>query len=124
MWDSEKKKAYDRLQEIRQNLELVIEAKILDALALKFGVPMIDLSVESPDPEIAFLLNPKVIKKHKAMPVRLEGNELIVAMVDPLDDIAIEDIRLSLGYDVKQVVCSEKYLAIRFEKLFGEKFDG
>ncbi|HDS29934.1 MAG TPA: type II secretion system protein GspE [Firmicutes bacterium] len=108
-----------RLGEVLQELELVVESQILDALANQLGVQKIDLGSTPPDPEIAALVDPEVIKRHKALPVKLEGNNLIVAMVDPLNLMAIDDIRLATGYDVKPYICSEKALDMRFQELFG-----
>ncbi|MFH1676395.1 MAG: ATPase, T2SS/T4P/T4SS family [bacterium] len=108
-----------KLGEVLQEMELVIEAQILDAISLQLGVPKIDLGLEPPDPEVAHLVDAEVIKRHKALPIRLEGNELIVAMVDPLNLMAIDDIRLATGYDVKPHICSEKALDMRFQELYG-----
>lgn len=108
-----------RIGDVLQDMELVIEAQVLDALSKQLGVEKIDLGEEQPDPEVANLVDPEVIKRHKAMPVRLEGNELIVAMVDPLNLMAIDDIRLATGYDIKPYICSEKALEMRFQELYG-----
>ena len=108
-----------RLGEVLQEMELVIEAQILDALARQLGIEKIDLGTEPPDPEIAALIDPEVIKRHKALPIRLDGNELVVAMVDPLNLMAVDDIRLATGYDVRPYICSEKALDVRFQEIFG-----
>jgi type IV pilus assembly protein PilB len=108
-----------RLGEVVQEMELVIESQLLDILASQLGVPKIDLSDVQPDPSVATLIDGEVIKRHKALPIRLEGNELIVAMVDPLNLMAIDDIRLATGYDVKPYICSEKALNARFQEMYG-----
>ncbi len=108
-----------RLGDVLQDMELVIETQILDALSKQLGVPKIDLGDEPPDAEVAALVDPEVIKRHKALPIRLEGNELIVAMVDPLNLMAIDDIRLATGYDVRPYITSEKALDMRFQELYG-----
>jgi type IV pilus assembly protein PilB len=108
-----------RIGDVLQEMEVVIEAQILDALSRQLGIPKIDLGDVAPDAEIAGLVDPEVIKRHRAMPVRLDGNELVVAMVDPLNLMAIDDIRLATGYDVKPYICSEKALEMRFQDMFG-----
>jgi type IV pilus assembly protein PilB len=108
-----------RLGEVVQEMELVIESQLLDVLAQQLGVPKIDLGQIPPDPEVVGLVDPEVIKRHKALPVRLDGNELVVAMVDPLNLMAIDDIRLATGYDIKPYICSEKALELRFQELYG-----
>jgi len=108
-----------RVGEVLQEMEAVLESQILDALSKQLGIPKIDLGEVAPDPELASLIDAEVIKRHKALPVKLEGNDLIVAMVDPLNLMAIDDIRLATGYDVKPYICSEKALDMRFQELFG-----
>jgi len=108
-----------RLGDVLQDMEAVVETQILDALSRQLGVPKIDLGDEAPDPEVANLVDPEVIKRHNALPIRLDGNELIVAMVDPLNLMAIDDIRLATGYDVRPFIASEKALTMRFQEMFG-----
>ncbi len=108
-----------RIGDVLQDMELVIETQILEALSKQLGVPMMDLGDNAPDPEVASLVDPELIKRHKAIPIRLDGNELIVAMVDPLNLMAIDDIRLATGYDVRPYITSEKALEMRFQELYG-----
>jgi len=108
-----------RIGDVLQEMEAVVESQVLEALSKQLGVPKIDLTDEPPDPEIAGMVDPEVIKRHQALPIRLSGNELIVAMVDPLNLMAIDDIRLATGYDVKPYITSQKALDMRFQELFG-----
>ena len=108
-----------RIGEVLQEMEAVLESQVLDALSKQLGIPKMDLGEVVPDPELATLIDAEVIKRHKALPVKLEGNDLIVAMVDPLNLMAIDDIRLATGYDIKPYICSEKALEMRFQELFG-----
>lgn len=108
-----------RLGEVVQEMELVIESQLLDVLSKQLGVPKIDLTETPPDPAVIGLVDPEVVKRHKALPIKIEGNELIVAMVDPLNLMAIDDIRLATGYDVRPYICSEKALDMRFQELYG-----
>ena len=108
-----------RIGDVLQEMEAVMESQILDALSKQLGVPKMDLGDEPPIPEVASMVDPEVIKRHKALPIRIEGNFLIVAMVDPLNLMAIDDIRLATGYDVKPYITSEKALDMRVQELFG-----
>ncbi len=53
------------------------------------------------------------------MPVRIEGNELWVAMEDPLNLMAIDDFRLASGYDIRPMICSRGALERVYNELFG-----
>lgn len=108
-----------RIGEVLQEMEAVLETQILDALSRQLGIPKMDLSETVPDPELASLIDPEIIKRHQALPISLEGNNLVVAMVDPLNLMAIDDIRLATGYDVKPYICSKKALEMRFQEMYG-----
>jgi len=96
----------------------ILEERALDALAKKWDVPRIDLEEEVPDPEVVKLIDLEMMKRLKVLLVRIEDGELIVAMVDPSNLMAIDDIRLVTGYDVQPRICSEKALNAKIQELF------
>lgn len=108
-----------RLGEVMQDMELLVADQILDILSKQLDVPKIDLFEEGVDREVASLIDPELIQRHKAIPVRLDGNDLIVAMVDPLNLMAIDDIRLATGYEVQPRICSEQALERIYQDMFG-----
>ncbi|HYE79039.1 MAG TPA: ATPase, T2SS/T4P/T4SS family [bacterium] len=108
-----------RLGEVMQDMELLVADQILDILSKQLDVPKIDLFEEGVDREVASLIDPELIQRHKAIPVRLEGNDLVVAMVDPLNLMAIDDIRLATGYEVQPRICSEQALERIYQDMFG-----
>ena len=108
-----------RLGEVMQDMEILVQDQILDILSKQLDVPKIDLFDEPVDREIAGMIDPELIQRHKAIPVRVENNELIVAMVDPLNLMAIDDIRLATGYEVKPRICSEQALDRVYQDMFG-----
>jgi len=108
-----------RLGEVMQDMEILVQDQILDILSKQLDVPKIDLFEEPVDREVAGLIDPELIQRHKTIPVRLENNELIVAMVDPLNLMAIDDIRLATGYEVRPRICSEQALDRIYQDLFG-----
>jgi len=89
-----------RIGEVIVDMQLALEDEIQDILARQLGMPKIDLYEEKIDPDMARLVPPDMIKRHQVFPVRKEGNHLIVAMVDPLNLLAIDDLRLSTGMDI------------------------
>lgn len=108
-----------RIGEVVRDLEMVVESQLLDALARQLDVEKYDFSADPVDREVAELVDPDLIMRHKAMPVRIEGNELWVAMEDPLNLMAIDDFRLASGYDIRPMICSRAALERVYNELFG-----
>lgn len=108
-----------RIGEVLRDLEMVVESQLLDALARQLDVKKFDFGDEVIDRDVAGLVDPDLIMRHKAMPVRIDGNELWVAMEDPLNLMAIDDFRLATGYDIRPMICSHGGLERVYNELFG-----
>lgn len=78
------------------------------ALGMNWGVPFIDLSDSRPDPEVVQLLPPEVARRHKAVPVMRENGRLTVALANPLDIFAIDDIRMQTGLEIEALIATEE----------------
>jgi type IV pilus assembly protein PilB len=108
-----------RIGEVIVDMQLALEDEIQDILGRQLGVPKIDLYEERIDPDIARLVPPDMIKRHQAFPVRKEGSHLIVAMVDPLNLLAIDDFRLSTGMEITPYITSPSAISFAFDQFFG-----
>ena len=108
-----------RLGEVIVEMQLAMEDEVQEVLANQLGIEKIDLYEERIDPDVARLMTPDLIQRHQAIPVRLEGHNLVVAMVDPLNLLAIDDIRLSTGYEVVPKITSPHALKFAFDQFFG-----
>src|SRR3954470_3418915 len=72
------------------------------AVAERFGLDHIDLGVYRVDPDAAKLVAPAAVKRYQAVPVSFAGDRtLLVAMVDPANVLAIDDIAVMTGYEVR-----------------------
>ncbi|HXI10858.1 MAG TPA: GspE/PulE family protein [Thermodesulfobacteriota bacterium] len=76
------------------------EVDIAQTLAFQLDIPFIDMSTATVDPEAVRLVSEKLAKKYRLIALYQDGKTLHVAMSDPLDLNAIDDIRFSLGLDV------------------------
>jgi len=81
------------LERALEKLGFISEVEIAQILADSLGVPFMDLRDYLIDPEVIKLIPEITAKKHKAVPLFKIGNNLTVAMADPLDITAIDDIR-------------------------------
>ena len=96
------------------------EAELTDFVARQYGVPVIDLGAFQFDPEVLRLIPEEVARKYGVIPVNRAGSTLIVAMADPSNVFALDDIKFLTGYNVQPVVTSEGSIARFLEDHYEE----
>ena len=109
-------KAMARQKETRKRLgQILVEDGVVNeldlskALATKFGVPFLDLTSTRIDAAAGNMIPEKVARKYGAVPVRfLDDNSLLVAMVDPANIFALDDLRILTGYEIHPAIASEE----------------
>lgn len=72
---------------------IITEQQFIDTLRLQLGIEFVDLSAVEPDPQLVDVLPRNIAKKYGVTPVRLHGNTLYLAMSDPLNFMAQEEVR-------------------------------
>ncbi|HEY3401442.1 MAG TPA: ATPase, T2SS/T4P/T4SS family [Geothrix sp.] len=93
---------------------------IVSFLGMQYGVPAADLEQWPPIDATVIALIPKdLAQRHKVLPLQRTGNVLTLAMSDPTDIFAMDDVRFHTGYNVDPVVSSEMGLARAVEKYYG-----
>jgi len=93
---------------------------IVSFLGMQYGVPAADLEQWPPiDPGVIALIPKDLAQRHKVLPLQRTGNVLTLAMSDPTDIFAMDDVRFHTGYNVDPVVSSEMGLARAVEKYYG-----
>ena len=122
------KQAQDEQRKTGQNLGYTLarlgfisDKEITTFLSQQYRVPSVDLSTVEVDVELARVVTKEVCEKHKIIPISRAGSSLIVAMSDPTNLHAIDDIKFLTGYNVEPVVASETAIQSAIEKLFAEK---
>ncbi|HEY8210936.1 MAG TPA: type IV-A pilus assembly ATPase PilB [Myxococcaceae bacterium] len=97
------------------------ESKLTDFLSKQYGVPAINLKDFDIDPEIIKLVPKDVAEKHLVIPVNRAGPSLIVAMCDPSNIYAVDDLKFLTGYNIEAVVASEPSIRDAIERYYAEK---
>ncbi len=93
---------------------------IVSFLGMQYGVPAADLEQWPPiDASVIALIPKDLAQRHKVLPLQRTGNVLTLAMSDPTDIFAMDDVRFHTGYNVDPVVSSEMGLARAVEKYYG-----
>src|SRR5215210_3022476 len=88
------------------------------ALAQRLRLEYIELSESDVDKGVATLVEQKVLRKHGVVPLRIENSRLVVAMSDPTNIFALEDLMMISGYPVTPIVALEDEIQRMHNKLF------
>lgn len=113
--DAQLKTAVDIQKQSKESLGLILikqgyitEASIKDALELQYGLRYINLRKTKIPTEVLKLIPENLQRQHQIIPVSLANNRLTLAMVDPTNLIAIDDVRFTVkGVSVQPVVITE-----------------
>ncbi len=89
-------------------------------LSKQYGVPSINLNEFEVDAAVIKLIPPDVAQKYSIVPVNRAGSTLIVAMSDPSNIFAIDDIKFMTGYNVEVVVAPEKSIRDSIDKYYDQ----
>ena len=99
-------------------LGYIEEHELTSFLAQQYGVPSINLSEFEIAPDVLKLLTKEVVTRHQVIPINKSGNTLMIAMADPSNIYAIDDIKFITKLSVEVVVASEQAIAEAVEKYY------
>ncbi len=108
-----------RLGSILVKLGLVPEDKLMTFLSKQYGVPFVDLSKFEINPAVIKHIPTEVAQKYRIMPINRAGATITIAMVDPSNIFAIDDIKFMTGYNVEAVVATEGAIIEAIKKYYG-----
>ena len=104
---------------------LVSETDLTRVLARKYRVKAVDLSrIDKIDDRMIKTVKPEIAVRHLVLPLRRVGRTLTVAMANPQNLSAIDELRFSTGYDIEAVVAGEYSLRKAIEKYYEAVEDG
>jgi type IV pilus assembly protein PilB len=100
-------------------LGYVRDEEITSLLSRQYGVPSINLEHFEVDPGIIKIIPAETARKYQILPLSRSGATLTIAMADPTNVFAMDDIKFMTGYNVEPVVASESSLEDAIEKYYG-----
>src|SRR6188508_1095543 len=101
------------------SLGYVRDEEITSLLSRQYGVPSINLDHFEVDPAIIKIIPAETTRKYQILPLSRSGATLTIAMADPTNVFAMDDIKFMTGYNVEPVVASETSLDDAIEKYYG-----
>jgi type IV pilus assembly protein PilB len=117
----EQRKTGGRIGSLLVKHGAIAEHDLTNFLSKQYGVPAISLKDFDIDEEVVKLIPRATAEKHQLVPVNRAGSSLIVAMTDPSNIFAVDDIKFLTGYNVEVVVASEQAIREAIEKYYSEK---
>ena len=109
-----------RLGSILVKQNVITEQNLTSFLSKQYGVPTVNLADYEIDPAVVKIIPPEVVQKYQLVPVNRAGATLIVAVSDPSNLIAVEDIKFMTGYNVEMVVASERDIKGAIDKHYDQ----
>jgi type IV pilus assembly protein PilB len=94
------------LAQILVNMGLISEKDKVRILGRQWGIPFVDLSERQIDRDLLKLVPHHLLQRWKAVPIDRNGPRLVVAMANPLDVYAIDQMRLVTGMDIESVIAA------------------
>jgi type IV pilus assembly protein PilB len=99
-------------------LGFVDEDTLVAFLSKQYGIPSVNLSEVEVDPKVLKLIPAEVAQKYQILPIGRTGATLTVAMVDPSNVFAIDDVKFMTGYNVEAVVASDSSMKAAINKYY------
>ncbi|GIU87944.1 MAG: hypothetical protein KatS3mg009_2459 [Acidimicrobiia bacterium] len=96
----------------------ISEAELVRTLAHQVGLEFVDLTERVADPSVASVVSESLARRYQAIPIGWEDGRLVVAMADPSNVFAVDDIRALAGAEVKTVVATATQIVETIDQLY------
>jgi type IV pilus assembly protein PilB len=113
------KESHTRLASALVKLGFLSDEDVTNFLSRQYGVPAINLSYFEIDPAVVKLIPFETAKRYQILPLSRVGASLTIAMVDPTNVFAMDDIKFMTGFNIEPVVASESSIIEGIDKAYG-----
>ncbi|HSZ63500.1 MAG TPA: type IV-A pilus assembly ATPase PilB [Terriglobales bacterium] len=113
------KESHTRLASALVKLGFLSDEDVTNFLSRQYGVPAINLSYFEIDPAVVKLIPYETAKRYQILPLSRVGASLTIAMVDPTNVFAMDDIKFMTGFNIEPVVASESSIITGIDKAYG-----
>lgn len=101
--------------------DILSARQVATMASLEFGLPLFDISRLEASTEIRNLVNEKLVRKHHLLPIFKRGNKLFVAISDPTNLQALDEIKFASGHNIEAIVVEDSKLVQAIEKSFSQE---
>lgn len=103
----EEKTKNQRLGDVLLRKGFITEQQLIEVLEFQLGIPHVSLFNYPFDPKLFALLSKETAKRNLLIPLKKDGERLYIAMADPMDFIAIDDLRLATGFQIETAIATK-----------------
>ncbi len=101
------------------DLGYATQGAILAVMARQIGIPYVDFSEKKPDPNAIAIVPRELANRYTLMPVEIdEDNHLVVAMADPQNVLALDDLRIITGYEIRPAISTKDSIVAAVEDYY------
>lgn len=101
------------------DMNLVSEQQIIEVLEFQLGIPHVDLYKQKIDRKLVNIITEELARKYQILPLKKSNNRLMVAMTDPLDYFALDDLRLSTGFEIDPAIAKKDEIRLAINRYYG-----
>ncbi|SMF84841.1 type IV pilus assembly protein PilB [Paenibacillus uliginis N3/975] len=112
------KKANQKIGETLLQLGFISEQRLIEVLEFQLGIPYVSLFKYPIDTKLLNIVPKETAERNKLIPLKKENNKLFVAMADPMDFYAIDDLRLSTGFQIEVVIATKEDIQKSINKYY------
>lgn len=116
---AEQKNSGLKLGDVLISQGYITEQQKIELLEFQLGIPHVQLHRQKIDEKVVRMIPDHLAKKYQVLPLRIESGKLIVAMSDPLDYYAIEELRMVTSFEVSPVISTKDELNRAIARYFG-----
>lgn len=113
------KRGKEKLGDVFLNMGYITEQQLIEALEFQLGIPHVQLHRFKIEQSLLSIIPERLATLYKVLPLKKEGNKLTVAMIDPLDYFAIDDLRMSTGFMIEPAIASKDELQRAINRYYG-----
>ncbi|MGQ9693958.1 MAG: GspE/PulE family protein [Thermodesulfobacteriota bacterium] len=115
----EQKRTGERLEQVIVRRQLAPEELVFQSMADYFSLPFIDLNTYQIDEKVIKIIPEEIVRRHNLMPLFKIGNTLTVAMTNPLDIYALDEVRTKTNCDVEIALSTKEKIKRAIDQYYG-----
>ena len=117
----EQKKNGGKLGQILVRLGFLSEDELVEYLSRQFRIRMVNLSRFNIQPSLTRLVPAALAKKFFMIPIQRVGSTLTIAMTDPGNMVALDDVKFMTGYNIEPVLATESSVLEAIKQYYGNR---
>lgn len=115
------KKTGKKIGEVLVSEKFVTEDDIIEVLEFQLGIPHVNLDKFEINKDVATIIPENIVRRYELMAIDKREDLLIVAMVDPLNIFALDDVKLSVKREIQPVISTRGKILRAIDKFYSEK---